>query len=98
MAPSNRVLTEDASTSDNLCQSDQLLQAYLEKYIDDDALKYMQPRLDRWGGQAAGPKETLSWQADKHGPTLKKRNKLGETINKVDFHPAYWELMKIAAQ
>src|SRR5699024_10583481 len=22
----------------------------------------------------------------------------GETINEVDFHPAYWELMKIAAQ
>ncbi|MDZ7682478.1 MAG: hypothetical protein U5J63_12385 [Fodinibius sp.] len=50
------------------------------------------------GKQAAGVMNGLSMKADKEGPRLKQRSKFGEDIDEVEFHPAYWQLMDIAAK
>lgn len=58
----------------------------------------MEDKLDQMGKQAACRMDDLSQKADREEPVLKKRNKLGEEINEVVFHPAYWELVDIAAE
>lgn len=96
--PANQVLTDDARQSQNFFQSDHILRHYIDKYLDSAALDYMNPHLDRLGEEAGTRMDALSQKADQHSPTLQKRNQLGKTINQVDFHPAYKELLDIAAQ
>ncbi|MBN2732573.1 MAG: acyl-CoA dehydrogenase family protein, partial [Balneolaceae bacterium] len=95
---SNQVLTADGRRSQNFYQSDRILRHHLAKHLPDAALSHMNNNLERLGSQAATAMDDLSLKADKHGPVLKKRSKYGETINEVEFHPAYWQLMHIAAQ
>lgn len=95
---SNQVLTADSRRSQNFYQSDRILRQHLAKHLPDAALSYMNNKLDRLGSQAAIAMDDLSLKADKQGPVLKKRSKYGETLNEIKFHPAYWELMHIAAQ
>jgi alkylation response protein AidB-like acyl-CoA dehydrogenase len=96
--PSNQVLNDEASTSTNFYESDRILRHYLNKHISGSGLEYMSDKLERLGMQAAGEMDDLSLTADQKSPELKKRSKLGEDINEVEFHPAYWELMDMAAQ
>ena len=94
----NRVLTEEARRSSNFYHSDLILRSYLDKYLSASALDYMKGKLDRLGKQAALSMDELSQKADKMGPKLNQRNRLGEEANEVEFHPAYWKLMDIAAE
>lgn len=96
--PKNKILTDDAHQSRNFYRSDTLLRCYISKHFSDTALNYMGDKLDRLGSQAATQMDELSQTADRESPKLNKRNRLGETINKVEFHPAYWKLMDIAAK
>ncbi len=94
----NRVLTEDARTSSNFYGSDLILQSYLDKYLSASALDYMKDKLNRLGKQAALSMDELSQKADKQGPELQQRSKVGENVNEVEFHPAYGKLLDIAAE
>ncbi len=96
--PSNQVLTDDASSSTNFFKSDHIFRHYLQNHFPDSALEYMNPKLERVGQQAATRMNPLSLKADQQRPELKKRTKFGETVNAVQFHPAYWKLMDIAAE
>src|SRR5699024_8414508 len=96
--PANRVLTADARSSSNFFNSDRILQHYLKKHLLKDGLDYMNDKLVRLGKQAATEMNPLSQKADRESPVLKRRNKLGEWVNEVEFHPAYWQLVDIAAQ
>lgn len=58
----------------------------------------MHDKLERLGEEAAGNMNALSLLVDKLSPQLIKRNSIGETINEISFHPAYWELMKTAVR
>jgi acyl-CoA dehydrogenase len=93
----NKVLNEFRA-SENFYQSDKILRNYLQQTISESGLNYMQDKLENTGKQAAGVMNELSMLADKKGPELIKRNMLGETINEIRFHPAYWDLMKIAVE
>src|SRR6056297_1377391 len=94
----NRVLTEDARKSSNFYRSDLILRSYLDKHLSASALDYVEDKLDRLGKQAAVYMDDLSQKADKQEPRLKQRSKLGEEINEVEFHPAYGDLLDIAAE
>lgn len=96
--PVNKVLNTDSYQSSNFFQSDRMVRHYLDKHLSDTAVQYMDDKLDRLGGQAATQMDALSLKADRHSPTLNKRSKVGETINDIEFHPAYWQLMDMAAQ
>jgi acyl-CoA dehydrogenase len=94
----NQVLQPGHRQSKNFFESDQILRAYLLDKLSPDAQAYAMPLLEKLGEQAATVMDALSLTADKNPPQLVKRDKWGETINAVEFHPAYWELMKIAVE
>lgn len=94
----NRVLTGDARTSKNFYTSDRILRHYLEKYLDGNALTYLKPKLRRLGAEAATVMDELSLAADKNGPELVKRSPFGEPADAIKFHPAYWQMLEIAAE
>ncbi len=64
--PTNQVLTDDARQSQNFFQSDRILRHYVDKHLDQAALEYMTPHLDRLGQEAATRMDTLSQKADQH--------------------------------
>lgn len=94
----NRVLDPDARTSANFYNSDLIFQHLVNKSLDKDAKAYMEPLLDQLGHDAASRMDELSLKADQESPKLVTRNNLGEDIDEVEFHPAYDELLDIAAK
>ena len=94
----NRVLDKAFKVSTNFYHSDKILRNYFKNAVSKQGFDYMQDKLEYIGREAAGPMNDLSLQADKHGPTLVKRDFLGNNINEIKFHPAYWELMKAAVK
>ena len=91
----NRVLTDDYRSSDNFYESDLILKSYLHSWLPEIPI---QEQLLELGKQAATEMDALSQKADKNGPVLRKRDKFGNELNRVDFHPAYRELMDMAAR
>ena len=94
----NTVLESGHRKSSNFYRSDLILEHYLHTQLSARSLAYMNERLDRLGAQAACEMDELSMTADKQGPVLHKRNFFGETVNEIRFHPAYWQLAKIAVE
>jgi len=93
----NNVLTDDYRTSDNFYVSDRILRNYLDRHFPEGDLQIYQEKLVQLGNLAATTMDELSQQADKSSPVLKKRDKFGNDLDNVEFHPAYWGLMDIAA-
>lgn len=96
--PKNKVLTDDYHTSNNFFESDLILRSYLECHMSVEDRRYMADKLSHLGTLAARVMDDLSLSADQNPPELKKRNKLGQGIDSIEFHPAYWQLMQIAAE
>jgi alkylation response protein AidB-like acyl-CoA dehydrogenase len=96
--PKNKVLTDDYKTSQNFYTSDKILRDYINRHFSEKAKQFLDGKLNQLGAAAATDMDELSQKADKNSPILKKRNKFGEDIEEVEFHPAYWDLMDIAAE
>ncbi|MES2591895.1 MAG: acyl-CoA dehydrogenase family protein [Bacteroidota bacterium] len=94
----NHVLNKNFRPSENFYQSDKIFSNYFKNNSSAEGFAYMKDRLNYTGKEAAGKMNELSLLADKMGPELIKRNTLGETINEIRFHPAYWDLMKTAVK
>ncbi len=94
--PSNRVLNNDYAPSRNFFESDLILRHFLKNYTSAEGYAYMQNKWQTLGKEAALDMDELSLLADKKSPELVKRNKFGETINEIRFHPAYHTLTEIA--
>ncbi len=96
--PQNKVVDANFRTSQNFFESDVMLRHFLKKTTSPDAYRYMEGKWEVLGTLAATKMDKLSLLADKESPKLNKRNFLGETVNEVNFHPSYWELMNIAVK
>ncbi|NGP86797.1 hypothetical protein [Fodinibius halophilus] len=94
----NSVLTEEYRRNKNFYTSDRILHSYLNRYVSEDDRRFIGSTLVTLGKVAAVTMDSLSMAADQNPPKLKKRDQLGNDINEVEFHPAYWELMDIAAR
>ncbi len=92
----NQVLSEQARFSENFFSSDLLIKDIFNSQFSNKAQDFMQPFLSKTGEMAANKMDEWSMNADKLGPTLVKRNKFGETIDQINFHPNYWDLMQVA--
>lgn len=92
----NRVLDKNFRKSKNFYESDLMLNHYLNKFLSVEAKTYMEDKWQVLGSRAAQKMDALSLLADKYPPQLIKRNHLGETINEIQFHPAYHTLTQMA--
>lgn len=95
--PGNHVLRKNAAFSSNFYESDGILKHYLKKHTEPESFKYMMDKLNSIGTDAASVMDSLSMDADRHGPQLIKRTPYGEDLDHIHFHPSYWLLMDIAA-
>lgn len=98
LQPDRVIHNEHAKFSENFFESDIILQDYIQKYIPDHARKFIVPKWLKTGERAACEMDELSIQADQNGPELIKRDKWGEDLNEIRFHPAYWKLMDVAVE
>ena len=94
----NQVLQEGFRVSENFYKSDRILHEYLQHYISEDGMGYMREKLVWMGEKAAIEMDELSLRADQQGPELIKRNRYGETIDEIRFHPAYDRMLEIAVE
>jgi len=94
--PRNRVLSSQYGPSSNFFTSDRMFAHVLKHQLSSAGYSYMRPLWQTLGEEAAGRMNALSLTADKHAPELVERSPLGDTIQEIRFHPAYWDLMQVA--
>ncbi|KAA0180353.1 DNA alkylation response protein [Cupriavidus gilardii] len=80
----------------NLFASDPDLRALLPLYLPADLYQHLLPHLDRMGALAGGVLDALANTADHHPPTLTHRTRTGIDAQRIDKHPAYVELERVA--
>ena len=80
----------------NLYADDTELQALLPLYLPTDLCAHLQAPLQRLGALAGGVLDTLALTADKHPPSLRHRSRSGIDAQRIDKHPAYIELERVA--
>ena len=80
----------------NLFEADAELQALLPLYLEPDLHVHLLPHLRRLGGLAGGELDELAGIADRHPPTLSLRNRQGQDQQRIDKHPAYVALERVA--
>jgi len=94
--PTNRVLPSNARFSQSFFESDRIFRAYLEKYVSFMGRMAMNDRWKKMGQRGASEMDALSLLADQKGPELIKRDRFGEELDDIRFHPAYDSLMQMA--
>ena len=80
----------------NLFRADPAMADLLSIYLDDDSLARVTPELDRLGGLAGGMLEDLALTADKNPPVLSIRARSGAPEERIEKHPAYQEMERLA--
>ena len=85
------LIAPDTSGS-NFYRNDPALTDLLRIHLDDKLFQHIQPHLDRLGGLVGGRLDECGRIADKHGPVLHQRDRFGNDVQSVEYHPAYREL------
>ncbi len=80
----------------NLFESDPYASAMLKAYLPPALFVHLLPHFVELGRLAGGTLDELARVADQHPPTLSVRNRRGEDESRLDKHPAYVELERIA--
>ncbi|MBY4896931.1 acyl-CoA dehydrogenase family protein [Cupriavidus sp. AU9028] len=80
----------------NLFDADPDLRALLPLYLPEDLCRHLLPHLRRMGELAGGVLDTLANTADHHPPTLSVRTRTGIDAQRIDKHPAYVEMERVA--
>jgi len=76
--------------------SDLCLKQLLWRYLSPEALDWAVPRLEAMGEAAVGRLDLWADLANKQPPQLITRDRLGNRIDHLEFHPAYRELQSFA--
>jgi acyl-CoA dehydrogenase len=80
----------------NLYTIDPMAAALFALYLPADLFAHLAPHFERLGGLAGGRLDELALIADKHPPTLSVRDRRGNDESRIDKHPAYVELERVA--
>lgn len=94
MASIHRNIPDSAGL--NVLRADPAMAALLEVYLDPAVHARVMPQVDRMGALAGGTLEELALTADKNPPTLHIRARNGANLERIEKHPAYVELEKVA--
>jgi acyl-CoA dehydrogenase len=87
-------LTEQGSI--NRFDIDHQLQALMRIYLEPKLCEAIWPAMQKMGALAGGPLDALAHDADHHPPVLSHRERNGHNKQRIDKHPAYQTLEKIA--
>jgi len=80
----------------NLFDADPDLGRLLGVYLDADTLARVRPEFREMGALAGGPLEDLALAADRHPPKLHVRTRDGRDEDRIEKHPGYVELERVA--
>ncbi len=80
----------------NFYRADPDLPALIAHYVDARLAGVLVERLERLGALVGGRLDRLAATADRNGPALVPRTRRGEDRDRVDKHPAYEEMERIA--
>ena len=80
----------------NLHRADPMSEPLLGLYLPAPLLAHLRPHLERLGALAGGPLDELAQVADRNPPTLSVRDRRGRDASRVDKHPAYVTMERIA--
>ncbi len=80
----------------NLFRADPDLRRVASVYLPADLLAHLDPHLDRLGGLAGGALDELAAQADRTPPVLHPRSRTGADTQRIEKHPAYVEMERLA--
>ena len=80
----------------NLWRADPAFAHLLRLYLPAGLLATLEPQLDRLGALAGGELDRLAGIADRNPPVLNPRNRRGEDIDSIEYHPAYHEMERLA--
>ena len=75
---------------------DRSLRSLLPLYVDADLLAHVQPVLEDLGPRLGGEMDEWAHQADVNPPVLHHRTRSGRDHQRIEVHPAYRELQKVA--
>ncbi|MEW6277243.1 MAG: acyl-CoA dehydrogenase family protein [Candidatus Eremiobacterota bacterium] len=95
MLITSQVLTRLPETP-NRYHDDPGLGRLLKVHLTSEARNWADPVLDRMGAASAGVLDELSHVADKNPPRLAPRDRFGNRVDHLEFHPAYREMQRIA--
>ncbi|HEV7764456.1 MAG TPA: acyl-CoA dehydrogenase family protein [Thermoanaerobaculia bacterium] len=70
--------------------------AFCRRKLSESAFAWAEPQLSAMGERAAKEVAPLAAIADREGPRLITHDPRGNRINRVDYHPAYREMERIA--
>lgn len=80
----------------NLYTTDAQFAPLLQLYLPPEVHAHLQPHLARMGGLAGGRLDALALVADKNPPALVHRTRTGQDAQRIDKHPAYVEMERVA--
>lgn len=80
----------------NRYHSDPALQALLARYLSPSARTWAEPVLQRMGELSAGVLDELAALADRHPPVLHPRDRFGNRVDHLEFHPAYRQMQELS--
>ena len=80
----------------NFYRADPDLDALVRHYLPEDLAGAVIPHLDRLGALIGSDIDRLAWEADRHQPILHRRTRRGEDLDRIEKHPAYTAMERIA--
>ncbi len=83
------------TTGLNFFRADRSLSELLELHLAPELWRHIAPHLDRLGALAGDHLDTCARLADKHTPILHARDRFGNDVQHIEYHPAYRELERV---
>ncbi|OJY76878.1 MAG: DNA alkylation response protein [Rhodospirillales bacterium 70-18] len=80
----------------NLWRSDPVLAKLAGFYLPSGLFSHLSRHLDRLGGLAGGTLDELAGTADRNPPVLHHRSRTGADAQRIEKHPAYQEMERLA--
>jgi acyl-CoA dehydrogenase len=96
--PGNRVLEPVVRFSQNLFADDRIIRRLYARLLSAEAQAWMAPRWSMLGEALATRMDALSLAADRYGPRHVVRDRWGQDVHQLEFHPAYAELADLAVR
>jgi acyl-CoA dehydrogenase len=83
------------TTGLNFFRADQSLRDLLQLHLPVDLWSHIEPHLERLGALAGDHLDNCARLADKHTPILHARDRFGNDVQRIEYHPAYRELERV---